>query len=64
MIEVIVLYFKLKGKGEENLFKREFFNSNLDFSLRGVFCKLYLKIVVFFALGLIRVIFSFLLKIV
>lgn len=62
MTEVTVSYFKLKGKGEENLPKREFLNSNLDFSLRGAFYKLHLKTVASPAPGLTRVIPSLLPK--
>lgn len=56
MTEMTVSYFKLKGKGKKNIPKREFLNSNLDFSLRGTFCKLYLKAVAFSTLGLTGII--------
>lgn len=47
MTEMTVSYFKLKGKGEKKIPKRQFLNSNLDFRLRGAFCKLHLKTVAF-----------------
>lgn len=39
MTEMTVSYFKFKGIREKNILKREFLNSNLDFSLRGAFSK-------------------------
>lgn len=62
MTEMTVSYFKLKGKGEKKIPKREFLNSNLDFSLRGTFCKLHLKIVAFSTPDLTGIIPTFLLK--
>lgn len=56
MTEMTVSYLKLKGKGEKIIPKREFLNSNLDFSLRGAFCKLHLKTLAFPALGLAKII--------
>ena len=56
MTEMTVSHFKLKRKGEKNIPKGEFLNSNLDFSLRGAFCKFHLKTVAFPAPDLTRII--------